>query len=347
MKLTEFNPGSGCGCKLGPEALQGILGASGIRADDFWPLLWVGHEHSDDAAVIDLGDGRGLVQTVDFFTPIVDDPYDFGRIAATNALSDVYAMGGRPISALALLAWPIERLPAALAGRVIEGARDVCRAAGIPLAGGHSIDIPEPLFGLSVSGLVDRAALKTNSNARAGDLLFLTKPLGLGMLATATKRGTASDSDRAWALKTMLRLNDVGPKLAELPGLHSMTDVTGFGLAGHLLEVAKASGLSAELDLSAIPTYDSARLRELYGQFCLPNLTTTNYRAVQAESSPMDGFAMSLLCDPQTSGGLLLFVGPEDADAAVAILKSEGLEHDCIGRMANYDSDQPRLRIVS
>jgi len=346
MNLTEFNPGSGCGCKLGPEALQCILGASGVRTSDFWPQLWVGHEHADDAAVVDLGDGRGLVQTVDFFTPIVDDPYDFGRIAATNALSDVYAMGGRPISALALLAWPVERLPAALAGRVIEGARDVCREAGIPLAGGHSIDIPEPLFGLSVSGIVGKAHLKTNSQAQPGDVLFLTKPLGLGILATATKRGTATDSDREWAMRTMLTLNDVGAELAEIPGVHSMTDVTGFGLAGHLLEVARASGLRAELDLLSVPTYDPERLRAFYQQFCLPNLTTTNYRAIQAETSTMDGYTMAVLCDPQTSGGLLVFAGADAAPLVREALAAKGLCAEPIGTMHTYSEKELRLKLT-
>lgn len=346
MNLTEFNPGSGCGCKLGPEVLQCILGASGVRSSDFWPQLWVGHEHADDAAVVDLGDGRGLVQTVDFFTPIVDDPYDFGRIAATNALSDVYAMGGRPISALALLAWPVERLPAALAGRVIEGARDVCREAGIPLAGGHSIDIPEPLFGLSVSGIVGKAHLITNSQAQPGDVLFLTKPLGLGILATATKRGTATDSDREWAMHTMLTLNEIGAELAEIPGVHSMTDVTGFGLAGHLLEVARASGLRAELDLESVPTYDPERLRALYQQFCLPNLTTTNYRAIQAETSTMDGYTMAVLCDPQTSGGLLVFAGADAAPLVLEALAAKGLCAEPIGTMHMYSEKELRLKLT-
>ncbi|MEY4478888.1 MAG: hypothetical protein RL276_1193 [Bacteroidota bacterium] len=346
MNLTEFNPGSGCGCKLGPEALQCILGASGVRPSDHWPMLWVGHEHADDAAVVDLGDGRGLVQTVDFFTPIVDDPYDFGRIAATNALSDVYAMGGTPLSALALLAWPIERLPAALAGRVIEGARDVCRQAGIPLAGGHSIDIPEPLFGLSVSGLVVKEHLKTNNQAQPGDLLFLTKPLGLGILATATKRGIAGDSDRTWALNTMLTANSVGAELAQIPGVHSMTDVTGFGLAGHLLEVVRASGLRAEIELAKVATYDPERLRALYQQFCLPNLTTTNYRAIQAESSAMDGYTMAVLCDPQTSGGLLVFASAEAAPAVRELLAARGLESEPMGRTAPEESGVPRLSVL-
>jgi selenide,water dikinase len=345
MKLTEFNPGSGCGCKLGPEALQCILAASGVRPEDAWPQLWVGHEHADDAAVVDLGDGRGLVQTVDFFTPIVDDPYDFGRIAATNALSDVYAMGGRPISALALLAWPVERLPAEQAGRVIQGARDVCREAGIPLAGGHSIDIPEPLFGLSVSGLVAKNHLKTNRQAQEGDLLFLTKPLGLGILATATKRGVATDTDRAWAMATMLQRNDLGPQLAERGLVHSMTDVTGFGLAGHLLEVVRASGLAATLDLTKVPTYNPERLRELYQQFCLPNLTTTNYRAVQADCSSMDGFTMAQLCDPQTSGGLLLFVAPNQATAVAQILEELGLPFSPIGQVIAATEGSPLLEL--
>jgi len=346
MKLTEFNPGSGCGCKLGPEALQCILESSGVRPEDQWPQLWVGHEHADDAAVVDLGDGRGLVQTVDFFTPIVDDPYDFGRIAATNALSDVYAMGGRPISALALLAWPIERLPADQAGRVIAGARDVCREAGIPLAGGHSIDIPEPLFGLSVSGLVRKPDLKTNNQAQPGDVLFLTKPLGLGILATATKRGTATEADREWAMATMLQRNDVGAELAEVDGVHSMTDVTGFGLAGHLLEVARASGLAAELEVAKVPTYDPERLRALYQQFCLPNLTTTNYRAIQVDSSPMDGYTMATLCDPQTSGGLLVFASADAAPQIERLLTNAGLPCTPVGRMLPERADQPRLTLV-
>jgi len=221
----------------------------------------------------------------------------------------------------------------------------VCREAGIPLAGGHSIDIPEPLFGLSVSGIVGKEHLKTNNQAQAGDVLFLTKPLGLGILATATKRGTATDSDREWALTTMLTRNDIGPELAEIPGVHSMTDVTGFGLAGHLLEVASASGLRAELDKAAVATYDPERLRALYQQFCLPNLTTTNYRAIQPDSSPMDGYTMAVLCDPQTSGGLLVFASSDAAPQVREALTPKGLNTTPIGRVGEYDPEQPRLKV--
>jgi len=228
---------------------------------------------------------------------------------------------------------------------VIEGARDVCREAGIPLAGGHSIDIPEPLFGLSVSGIVSKAHLKTNSHAQPGDVLFLSKPLGLGILATATKRGTATDSDREWAMRTMLTLNDIGAELAEIPGVHSMTDVTGFGLAGHLLEVARASGLRAELDLQSVPTYDPERLRALYQQFCLPNLTTTNYRAIQAETSTMDGYTMAVLCDPQTSGGLLVFAGADAAPLVRKALTARGFCAEPIGTMHTYSEKELRLKL--
>ncbi|MEY3941128.1 MAG: hypothetical protein RIR07_14, partial [Bacteroidota bacterium] len=220
------------------------------------------------------------------------------------------------------------------------------REAGIPLAGGHSIDIPEPLFGLSVSGLVRKQDLKTNNQAQSGDVLFLTKPLGLGILATATKRGTATEADREWAVATMLQRNDVGAELAEVDGVHSMTDVTGFGLAGHLLEVARASGLAAELEVAKIPTYDPERLRALYQQFCLPNLTTTNYRAIQADSSPMDGYTMATLCDPQTSGGLLVFASADAAPQVAQVLAGRGIAAHAIGRMREWGQDLPRLQLV-
>ncbi len=260
--LTSFNPGSGCGCKIAPNALREVIGASGFNPDQSWPTLLFGHEANEDAAVMDLGNGDVLVHTTDFFTPIVDDAFEFGQIAAANAISDVYAMGATPDMALAILCWPLDKLPAAMAGQVLAGARDTCTKAGIPLAGGHSIDVPQPIFGLAVTGRCRRDALKTNGGAQPGDLLYLTKPLGIGIVATAMKKGLATEADHAWGLKTMCALNAVGAKLPE--GVHAMTDVTGFGLAGHLHEILSASGTSAELDYASIPTYDKVRMADLY-----------------------------------------------------------------------------------
>lgn len=315
-RLTQFSKGSGCGCKMAPTSLQNVL--SGSFSTDRSAVarasknLIVGHETADDAAVMDLGNGTGLVCTTDFFGPIVDDPYDFGRIAATNALSDVYAMGGTPVIALAVLGWPVDVLPTSWAAEVVRGGRDVCAEAGIPLGGGHSVDNPEPLFGLAVTGTVPLKNLKRNGGAQPGDSLYLTKPLGIGMAASALKKGLASPEDLQWLTQTALQSNRFGALLGTFPGVHALTDVTGFGLGGHLLEMLEASGTSsAVLHRSFLPTAPHERLEAWTAQFCVPQNTTRNFSAHSALCAPLSGPDLLILFDPQTSGGLLASVAPE------------------------------------
>lgn len=329
--LTSFNPGSGCGCKIAPNALREVIDASGHDPGEKWPTLLLGHESNEDAAVMDLGNGNVSVHTTDFFTPIVDDPFEFGQIAAANAISDVYAMGARPDLALAILCWPLDKLPAAMAGQVLAGARATCAKAGIPLAGGHSIDVPQPIFGLSVTGRCRREDLKTNGGAQPGDLLYVTKPLGIGIVATAMKKGLATEADHAWGLETMSTLNTVG---AELPdGVHALTDVTGFGLAGHLHEMLTASDASAELEYASIPSYDKVRLADLYAAGSMPQGTTKNYVTYYPDITPVSGEQLFVLFDPQTSGGLLLAVAPEAQAEVEILLSSHGLHASPIGRI--------------
>jgi len=242
IKLTEFSHGAGCGCKISPKLLKEILGSSHDKLID--SNLIVGNESNDDAAVYDLGDGRALISTTDFFMPIVDDAFTFGMIAGSNALSDVYAMGGKPLMAIAIFGWPINLLPAELGSQVIEGGREICKNAGISLAGGHSIDSPEPIFGLSVSGIVEIDKLKRNTSAKIGDTIFLTKPIGIGILSTAQKKKLVTPDDHNMAVKQMCMLNDIGLEIAQISGVNAITDVTGFGIAGHLLEVCRGSECS-------------------------------------------------------------------------------------------------------
>ncbi|MDG1252332.1 MAG: selenide, water dikinase SelD [Schleiferiaceae bacterium] len=332
--LTSFNPGSGCGCKIAPNALQEVLGASGYDPKESWSDLLVGHDANDDAAVMDLGDGTALIHTTDFFTPIVDDPYTFGQIAAANALSDVYAMGGKPSMALAVLCWPLDKLPAKMAGQVIAGARDSCRKAGIPLAGGHSIEVPQPIFGLSVTGRVAIPQMKKNGGAKPGDRLYLTKSLGVGIVATAMKKGIALPEDALWAEETMAQLNHVGADLAPIQGVHAMTDVTGFGLIGHLHEMMTASDCSATLDYASIPTYSKERLADLYAMGSMPTGTTKNYVTYYGQVSPVSGEQLFLLYDPQTSGGLLIAVDPNSEAEVEACLRAAGSQVHAIGTVA-------------
>ena len=253
VKLTQYSHGAGCGCKISPKVLDQIL-VSNIAMPDNNKLI-VGNHSKDDAAVYDMGNGTALISTTDFFMPIVDDAFDFGRIASANAISDVYAMGGKPILAIAILGWPVNVLPAAIAQRVIEGSRSICKEAGIALAGGHSIDSPEPIFGLAVNGIVDISNIKQNNTAQEGDVLFLTKKLGVGILTTAEKKGLLQQAHQQLAPQQMMQLNKVGEALGKLKSVHAMTDVTGFGLLGHLTEMAEGSGLSASVDFKNIPFF--------------------------------------------------------------------------------------------
>lgn len=336
VRLTQYSHGAGCGCKIAPAVLETILkSALGTFPD---PRLLVGYGSRDDAAVYDLGNGRALISTTDFFSPIVDDAFDFGRIAATNALSDVYAMGGKPLLAVAILGWPVEKLPPELAARVVEGGRQACHDAGIALAGGHSIDAPEPFFGLAVSGEVPLANIKRNDTAKTGDVLFLTKPLGTGILSTAHKRGTLAHDQLLVMRNSMVRLNDIGSVLGTIPDVHALTDITGFGLLGHLLEVCNGSGLSAVIDYEAVPKFDLCA--DLVAQGCYPDGALRNWKS-QATSvhgaSSME--RMFMLADPQTSGGLLICVAPNAANHVEALLYEHELCVERIGRLTDRGID--------
>lgn len=318
VKLTQYSHGAGCGCKISPKLLSTILQTDIPRIED--SRLLVGNDSRDDAAVCDLGDGTGVISTTDFFMPIVDDPYTFGKIAATNAISDVYAMGGDPIMAIAILGWPIDKLSAEVASEVLEGGRNSCREAGIALAGGHSIDSPEPIFGLAVTGRVNLQQLKRNDTAKEGCKLYLTKPLGVGILSTAQKQGKLEPEHAHIAPDSMTTLNVLGTKLAKIEGVRAMTDVTGFGLLGHLIEMCEGSGLSAEIDSSKIPIFQEV---EIYlDQKCIPGGTYRNWESYGHHIHLRNPGQQSILCDPQTSGGLLIAV-EEDAIEAVEDLLTE------------------------
>ena len=335
FKLTQYSRGAGCGCKIVPAVLQQIL-ATTIPEQHTTQLL-VGNATADDAAVYDMGNGKALIATTDFFMPIVDDAYDFGRIAAANAISDVYAMGGTPVLALAILGWPVDTLPVALAQRALEGARAVCAAAGIPLAGGHSIDATEPILGLSVNGFCDVTNLKRNNTAQEGDLLLLTKPIGTGILATAMKRDQLLPEHYNALITQLTTLNNIGAQLGQLVGVNAMTDVTGFGLAGHLIEMAEGSDLSAELYYNRIPVL--AGTKTYLAQRIVPDATYRNWNGYNAKISFGSGVdvmeAFSLLPDPQTNGGLLIAVQPDALNSVVELLTTHGYsEHTApIGRM--------------
>jgi selenide,water dikinase len=307
----------------------------------------VGNSSNDDAAVYDLGNGTALISTTDFFMPIVDDAFDFGRIAAANAISDVYAMGGKPILALAILGWPIQKLPTSLAQKVIEGARTVCAEAGIALAGGHSIDTLEPMFGLSVNGLVEIKHLKKNNTAQEGDLLFLTKAIGVGVLSTAQKRGLLKEEDKTTLIKQLTQLNSFGEKLGAVAGVTAVTDVTGFGLLGHLIEMAKGSSLSAVINYSNIIKIEGISF--YLNQSTIPDATFRNWNAystlteIGAEVNVMEAF--NLLPDPQTNGGLLFSVKPDSVNEIIALLKENGLEKFItpIGKMVKKEEKVIRV----
>ncbi len=331
IKLTEYSRGSGCGCKISPAILKEILKTT----EDLPPQegLLVGNESSDDAAVLELENGDCIISTTDFFMPVVNDAYDFGKISATNALSDVYAMGGKPILAVAILGWPVDKLPASLAQQVLEGARFTCRMAGISIAGGHSVDSAEPFFGLAVNGMVKKENLKRNNTAQEGDHLFLTKPLGAGILTTAHKRGVAKQEDFELAISYMSTLNKVGEALATLNGIAALTDVTGFGLIGHLIEMCDSGRLSASLDFEAIPVIPNLSL--YLDQMIYPDMTMKNYSSFSSLCSSMNAQQLFTLCDPQTSGGLLVAVREDDIKNYIEIAHAFGLQgigDKCIGK---------------
>ena len=339
IKLTEFSHGAGCGCKISPKVLKEILGNSYESLDS---KLLVGHESSDDAAVYDLGDGRALISTTDFFMPIVDDPFHFGMIAGSNALSDVYAMGGKPLMAISIFGWPINLLSSEIGAKVINGGREICNRAGITLAGGHSIDSPEPIFGLSVSGIVEIKNLKKNIGSRPGDTLFLTKPLGIGVLSTAQKKKVVTQSDHQLAVNQMCALNDIGAKLSDIDGINAVTDVTGFGLAGHLLEVCKGSKVSAEIYFDKLPLLPN--ILKYIENDCVPGGSIRNFESYGEHLGDLSEIEKSIICDPQTSGGLLISVSNEGLKDFLDLMRLNALDLQPIGKILDY-SDENKIII--
>jgi selenide,water dikinase len=323
IRLTQLSHGGGCGCKIAPALLQEILGVAKQKLP--FANLLVGTETSDDAAVYRLNDQQAIIATTDFFMPIVDDPFDFGRIAATNALSDVYAMGGTPIMALAIVGMPISRLPVETIRSILQGGEAVCKAAGIPLAGGHSIDSVEPIYGLVAIGIVHPDRLKKNSGAQAGDKLILGKGLGVGVLAAALKKDALSADAYAQMIETTTQLNTVGAELSGLQAVHALTDVTGFGLLGHLLELCRGSGLAANLDFDRVPILSGAL--PLAQQGIGPGAIDRNLASYGHEvdfAPQLENWQRRVLVDPQTSGGLLVAVAPDGADAVLSAFKNAG-----------------------
>ncbi|MCK9207904.1 MAG: selenide, water dikinase SelD [Salinivirgaceae bacterium] len=339
IKLTQYSHGAGCGCKISPKALTTILQTAIPQVET--KNLIVGTDSRDDAAVYDLGDGNGIISTTDFFLPIVDDPFTFGKIAATNAISDVYAMGGKPLMAIAILGWPVNKLSTEVANQVVEGGREVCRLAGIPLAGGHSIDNPEPLFGLAVTGIVSLNKLKRNDTAVAGCNLYLTKPLGVGALATAQKEGKLKTGHAHIALDSMLILNSIGIQLAEMEGVKALTDVTGFGLLGHLLEMCEGSNLQATLNYQSVPIMAPAL--DYINEGCIPGGTKRNLDSYGEKIQLHDEKIRFILADPQTSGGLLIAVTESESEKVERLLTEQQLYSRPIGFLSVY---QGRQRII-
>jgi selenide,water dikinase len=319
IRLTDWSEGSGCGCKIAPAILDQILQASGSFSQKD-PNLLVGNSSKDDAAVYQVSEDLALINTVDFFTPIVDDAFDFGRIAATNAISDVYAMGGKPLFANAILSWPVEKLAPELAAKVLEGAKLACSQAGIELAGGHSIAAKDPIFGLSVNGIIHPRKIKKNSGSKEGDLLFLTKPLGIGVLATALKRQKINPKDYPHLVEVTCQLNKIGEVLGNHEEVHALTDVTGFGLLGHALEMAEGANISLQLDFKSLPLIEG--VQDYMQQFIFPDNTYRNWNAYSPKVIGVKGMELVPLCDPQTSGGLLISVAEEDKAWFVETMRS-------------------------
>lgn len=340
IKLTQYSHGAGCGCKIAPGVLEEILKTTSAPFHD--PNLLVGNETRDDAAVYDLGNGSSVVSTTDFFMPIVDDPFEFGQIAATNAISDIYAMGGTPLMAIAIFGWPIKTLSAEVAAQVIEGGRHACKLAGIALAGGHSIDAPEPIFGLAVTGQVENSHVKRNSHATANCDLFLTKPLGIGILTTAEKNKVLKKEHSRIAIETMLQLNKPGAEFAKLPYVKAMTDVTGFGLMGHLAEICEGSNLQATVNYDAVPKLPEVENYISLG--CSPGGAQRNFDSYGHHLSDMSDLQKKILCDPQTSGGLLVAIEKDHSADFKIVAKKYDLELKSLGELIDpADSNQSTL----
>lgn len=348
IRLTQYSHGAGCGCKISPAILDKILHSSQPIQPN--ANLLVGNDTRDDAAVYDLGNGSALISTTDFFMPIVDDPFDFGRIASANAISDVYAMGGKPALAIAILGWPIDKLAPEIAQKVLEGSRSVCAEAGITLAGGHSIDCPEPVFGLAVNGIIQISHLKKNSTATAGCRLYLTKALGVGILTTAQKKGILKDEHAHIAPASMSALNKIGEILGQLDYVKAMTDVTGFGFLGHLSEMCAGSGLQAVIEYDQVPKIDI--LGEYLDQGSVPGGTHRNWASygnkVSSNGGPELDRKTTILADPQTSGGLLIAVDPEYVAAFEAILRENHIPEESIVSFGHLEpaSSEKLIRII-
>ena len=344
VRLTSFSHGGGCGCKIAPGVLSEILRSSvgGLMPKE----LLVGIETADDAAVWQLNDEQALIATTDFFMPIVDDPYDFGRIAATNAISDVYAMGGKPIMALALVAMPIDKLSVETIGRVIQGGQAVCAAAGIPIAGGHTIDSVEPIYGLVVMGLVHPKKVRRNADAKAGDVLVLGKPIGVGVLSAALKKGQLDAAGYARLIDCTTRLNTPGIALADMPGVHAITDITGFGLAGHALELARGAKVGITLEWSKVPLL--ANVAAMAAEGFVTGASGRNWAGYGEEvdlDAGLPAVALDLLADPQTSGGLLVSCDPASVAGVLGVFKKEGFaDAAVVGRVM---AGPARLRVVA
>jgi selenide,water dikinase len=333
-RLTSLAHGGGCGCKLSPGVLAEIL--KGMPATGAFADLMVGTETADDAAVWRLNETQALIATTDFFMPVVDDPFDFGRIAATNALSDVYAMGGSPILALALVGMPVDKLPPETIRAILEGGASVCAAAGIPVAGGHSIDSVEPVYGLVALGLVHPDKVLRNSRAKAGDVLILTKALGVGVFSAALKQALLDAAGYAALIETTTQLNAVGRLLPDVPGVHAVTDVTGFGLLGHALEMCRGAGLAGVIDAAAAPLLPGAEALARDGvRTGASRRNWASYGDSVTGAGAIDDWRLDLLCDPQTSGGLLIAAAPDAAEAVLALIRREGFTRAAVvGRLA-------------
>ena len=343
IRLTEFSHGGGCGCKIAPAVLTELLATTPVRG--LPAALLVGTETADDAAVYKLNDSQALVATTDFFTPIVDDPYDFGRIAATNAISDIYAMGAKPIFALALVGMPIEKLPVSVIGKILEGGESVCHAAGIPIAGGHSIDVLAPIYGLVALGLVHPDKVKRNSSAKAGDVLILGKPLGVGILSAALKKGKLSEAGYREMIKWTTKLNTPGESLADMPSVHALTDVTGFGLAGHLLEILRGSKLAGEIRFADLPLISEGV--DWAKQGTKTGATDRNWKGyghdVRLPAGAPD-WQRSIVTDPQTSGGLLVACAPESEKEVLAAFSKHGFAE--ARRIGVLSAGEPKLTVL-
>lgn len=348
IQLTQYSHGAGCGCKISPKLLESLLETQ--TKTSFYPNLLVGNSTNDDAAAYDLGNGTSVLSTTDFFMPIVDDPFTFGQIAATNAISDIYAMGGQPLMAIAIFGWPIDKLPAEVGRAVIEGGRAVCEAAEIPLAGGHSIDAPEPIFGLAVTGLTETQYLKRNASAETGCELFLTKPIGIGVLTTAQKQQKIQPDHLQVAIDAMTTLNRIGTELAKMESVTAMTDVTGFGLLGHLIEMCEGSGIAAQLDFAKVPLLP--HVLDYLAQGCTPGGAQRNFDSFGHKVSGLFGSALTadeqaILCDPQTSGGLLVAVKSEAVAEFHQIAKQYGLALHSFGKTVEASSQNPVVEVIA